>query len=1078
MPILLRRPIVTSLPSWVMDEGYCLLHKHARNSLHVSCIPLQKSKTAVCNYVEQHVWFISVRPSVWKQRDSYSYAARQIRSNTLVFARAVVPKALSGFIWNGGVLRWTIAGLFTIKSAMVQPTTKVFIVHSPNLQGDDLYLKKRRFSPLVLSQLLSKSSAEKKRRPVVYRNTLIENDFRDWIITHRIHLPPNQGRSGWLDGVVDVCRFGAASTDKRRRLGASSGVSWRLGLASWEVASPAAGYVNRGCGSGRRDDVGWGGVGRVVDHILFLSLLVGQVEMLDHQDLQLTCLPLPPTYTPPFHPTPPPNTTNTCASAPCRLSSVCRAPAPTHPPCSYRGFPTADAFATRFGTPRGARGGGGGNYAGEKCMCVFGLGTVRILPARAWEAQRRVRPEGGTEKEKLQKRRGEDSALDETRKDVSRRRPLMASCTPPPPFPPTTARCAMSARHCEATGNTPTEDGLVLLINFPGRDILVVRRGANSDKISKNRIGQHNKETYSNAAVLPDTTECKPVVGFEEVWRNGVGVRIGIRPAAILVRHLSTIKDQYDLAVKSPACAHERISPINLYLKNWSTLRKPKYTFAQEAGNEDNHEDSIDDNYDDSGSVENYDYSHDGPHITQTSFLRQVMRIRQKMLSILTICLPKIPTNLYTDLDICLVIRGHGVKVKVMGQVRRIKGQSSIANGHWNPRLGTGDVCQCGGHLPKWRLPTKMTDWIWARSFKITDKVSRSRFNVKAILHGTRFRKSLCKVCHSCCYTGLYGIRHGIFRLAQPDFITGLEIGLVLFSVAGSIPALVRCHSHCSFRAQGVPRGCYVKRVDEESGKEASILILHPGLGCIPGESPSTRVVSETTKHQQWLLEDHDVQVADQPYPRYVRWATCKANVQARSHVVSEAAPNHHNWRMSAMLLRDAGCQIAVTTVASNTYAAIAVGQLEAGLVRKHHILSLSTPVTAFTCLLWSEDFVVSGQWNRRNSMCATSPALSRGRLTFGADTRSSAPVSSQHCERGCTVHYRHANKMAVIPCCGHIAWSSTRSSLSTNLFYPLVSHTHHCRSSMPYMAPFDIDEAYWHLISLRLTASHLLNLA
>ncbi|KAJ8877356.1 hypothetical protein PR048_021810 [Dryococelus australis] len=72
---------------------------------------------------------------------------------------------------------------------------------------------------------------------------------------------------------------------------------------------------------------------------------------------------------------------------------------------------------------------------------------------------------------------------------------------------------------------------------------------------------------------------------------------------------------------------------------------------------------------------------------------------------------------------------------------------------------------------------------------------------LQAILHGTRFRKSLCKVCHSCRYTGLYGTRHGIVCLALPDFITGLEIGPALFSVAGSIPALVPGQPHCSFKA-------------------------------------------------------------------------------------------------------------------------------------------------------------------------------------------------------------------------------------------------------------------------------------
>ncbi|KAJ8866876.1 hypothetical protein PR048_032738 [Dryococelus australis] len=47
------------------------------------------------------------------------------------------------------------------------------------------------------------------------------------------------------------------------------------------------------------------------------------------------------------------------------------------------------------------------------------------------------------------------------------------------------------------------------------------------------------------------------------------------------------------------------------------------------------------------------------------------------------------------------------------------------------------------------------------------------------------------------------------------------------------------------------------------------------GPGYVPGESPSTRFVCESTKHQQWLLEDRDEQVTDQPYPRHVRWATC-----------------------------------------------------------------------------------------------------------------------------------------------------------------------------------------------------------
>ena len=61
--------------------------------------------------------------------------------------------------------------------------------------------------------------------------------------------------------------------------------------------------------------------------------------------------------------------------------------------------------------------------------------------------------------------------------------------------------------------------------------------------------------------------------------------------------------------------------------------------------------------------------------------------------------------------------------------------------------------------------------------------------------------------------------------------------------------------------------------------------------------------------------------------------------------------------------LKKAGSQIAFTSVASNTYAAIIVGHVEAGLVQKHYISPLSTLVTAFMCPLQSEALVVSGQW-------------------------------------------------------------------------------------------------------------------
>ncbi|KAJ8891856.1 hypothetical protein PR048_004410 [Dryococelus australis] len=83
--------------------------------------------------------------------------------------------------------------------------------------------------------------------------------------------------------------------------------------------------------------------------------------------------------------------------------------------------------------------------------------------------------------------------------------------------------------------------------------------------------------------------------------------------------------------------------------------------------------------------------------------------------------------------------------------------------------------------------------------------------------------------------------------------------------------------------------------------------------------------------------------------------------------------------------------------------------------------------------------------------MCATSPVRRRlNRRHRQVHTLCSAPVSSQHCGRVSTVRYGHADKMALIPCCGRIAWSSNRWSLRTTPFYPPLPHTHHCRSSMP----------------------------
>ncbi|KAJ8866790.1 hypothetical protein PR048_032651 [Dryococelus australis] len=88
------------------------------------------------------------------------------------------------------------------------------------------------------------------------------------------------------------------------------------------------------------------------------------------------------------------------------------------------------------------------------------------------------------------------------------------------------------------------------------------------------------------------------------------------------------------------------------------------------------------------------------------------------------------------------------------------------------------------------------------------------------------------------------------------------------------------------------------------------------------------------------------------------------------------------------MPLHSVGCQIEVTTAVFNTYAAITVGEVEAGHVRKHYIFPLSTSATAFTCPLQSEA--------RRNDKRATNPAHDRWRRTVDAEM--STPVAVLQC--------------------------------------------------------------------------------
>ncbi|KAJ8871417.1 hypothetical protein PR048_027734 [Dryococelus australis] len=155
---------------------------------------------------------------------------------------------------------------------------------------------------------------------------------------------------------------------------------------------------------------------------------------------------------------------------------------------------------------------------------------------------------------------------------------------------------------------------------------------------------------------------------------------------------------------------------------------------------------------------------------------------------------------------------------------------------------------------------------------------------------------------------------------------------------------------------------------------------------------------------------------------------------ESRSHVVSNGTPNHHPWRLSAMSLHSAGCQIAVTTVASNTYGAIKIEQVEARLVRKQNMLRLSTSATAFTCTLQSEAFVVSGQrnptqWHAYHQSSPQQTASNRRRRQV--HTRCSAPVSSQQCHpvlwSHCVIQYPLVAAYNPLPSTGHTHSSGKR---------------------------------------------------
>ena len=97
----------------------------------------------------------------------------------------------------------------------------------------------------------------------------------------------------------------------------------------------------------------------------------------------------------------------------------------------------------------------------------------------------------------------------------------------------------------------------------------------------------------------------------------------------------------------------------------------------------------------------------------------------------------------------------------------------------------------------------------------------------------------------------------------------------------------------------------------------------------------------------------------------------------------------------------------------------------------------------------------VGGLWTMESDAMACDPLVQHSKdrnelLKQAGPNCYSTLTSTQHFGWSCTVQHSHADKMAVIPFCGHITWSSTCLSLRTTLFSPLVPYMHNCRSSMP----------------------------
>ena len=177
---------------------------------------------------------------------------------------------------------------------------------------------------------------------------------------------------------------------------------------------------------------------------------------------------------------------------------------------------------------------------------------------------------------------------------------------------------------------------------------------------------------------------------------------------------------------------------------------------------------------------------------------------------------------------------------------------------------------------------------------------------------------------------------------------------------------------------------------------------------------------SQSKKLQEWLLEDHGDQVVDQLYPRNVGWPSCLANLQAKKAEIpvvlrkklAQYKPNVAlscwNTAFGFFLRRDStsgsksslmnsccsgypeyvGGEIACCVMAPQTLilgiyplcrstalTRSIIGQVEAGLVRKHYILHSSDGNHVFITV-WG----VAGFWKIEPDVKAREPLVHTGR--------------------------------------------------------------------------------------------------